>query len=127
MGYFSKVCAKTNLPIVHDERGFQALNNVVALLPNGEKITGSYDGYGRVNDVSLVENEAGDYIWDDVKFVLQQHYQGEAYNDLGKSGDELAQGHFMDNKFLIYCTIINPDGFKTYARYKSVFKKMAGW
>jgi hypothetical protein len=121
MGYFSKVCAKTNLPIVHDERGFQALNNVVALLPNGEKITGSYDGYGRVNGIELHE------CWDDVKFVLQQHYQGEAYNDLGKSGHELGQGHFMDNKFLIYCTIINPDGFKTYARYKSAFKKMANW
>jgi hypothetical protein len=121
MGYFSKVCAKSNLPVVHSDRGYPALNNVVALLPNGTKITGSYDGYGRVNGTELHEE------WDDVKLVLVQHYNGEAYDELGKSGHELAQGHFMDNAFLIYCTIVNPDGFKNYAKYKQVFKKMAKW
>ena len=92
MGYFSKTCAKTNLPVVHSDRGYPALNNVVALLPNGTKITGSYDGYGRVNGTELHDE------WDDVKFVLTQHY-----------------------------TIVNPDGFKNYAKYKQVFKKMAKW
>ncbi len=121
MGYFSKVCSKSNLPVVHSDRGYSSLNRVVALLPNGTKITGSYDGYGRVDGIELHEQ------WDDVKFVLEQHYAGESYHDLGKSGDELAQGHFMDNSFLIYCTIVNPDGFKNYAKYKQVFKKMAKW
>jgi hypothetical protein len=121
MGYFSKVCAKSNLPVVHSDRGYSALNNVVALLPNGTKVTGSYDGYGCVGDVELHDD------WDDVKLVLTQHYKGETYDELGKSGCELAQGHFMDNAFLIYCTIVNPDGFKNYAKYKQVFKKMAKW
>ena len=121
MGYFSKTCAKTHLPIVHDSWGYAALNRVVALLPNGAKIRGSYDGYGRVDGQELHEE------WDDVKFVLEQHYNNESYNDLGKSGNELGQGHFMDNKFLIYCTIVNPDGFASYAKYKQVFKKMSNW
>lgn len=121
MGYTSKVCAKTNLPVVHSDRGYKALNTVVALLPNGTKIVGSYDGYGRVNGTEVREQ------WDDVKFVLAQHYNGEAYDELGSSGRELGQGHFMSDEFLIYCTIKKPQGFKNYTGYKSAFQKYANW
>ena len=121
MGYFSKVCAKSNLPVVHSNRGYNALNTVVALLPNGTKITGSYDGYGRVNGIELHEQ------WDKVKFVLLQHYAGESYDDLGKSGDEMAQGHFMSDDFLLYCTMVKSKGFKTYGGYKTAFRKYANW
>ena len=48
MGYFSKCCAKTHLPVVVESLGIPHLNNVVALLPDGRKFEGSYDGYGRV-------------------------------------------------------------------------------
>jgi hypothetical protein len=40
MGFFSKTCAKTHLPVVHDGRGFLELSEVVALYPDGRRLTG---------------------------------------------------------------------------------------
>ena len=125
MGFFSKCCAKTHLPVVVDVLGIPHLNNVVALTPDGRKFEGSYDGFGRVNGESLVESEDGEFIWPKVKFVLRDYYSGEAYGDLGKSGDEKAQGYFMDKAFLHYCIMHGP--FKNYAGYSRAFKKYANW
>lgn len=119
MGFFSKTCAKTHLPVIHEGRGFPRLSKVVALLPDGEIIRGSYDGYGRVNGVNLTDD------WDNVKFVLESDYEGELYKDLPKSGDELGQGHFMSNDFLFYC-LLNKR-FKTRAEYTRAFKRLANW
>jgi hypothetical protein len=119
MGFFSKTCAKTFMPIVAELRGYPRFHNVVALRPNGEIVEGVYDGYGRVNNVELHDD------WDKVKFVLSSAYNGESYNDLGKSGSELAQGWFMDNQFLLFCAM--RDSFKSYAEYKKYFKKYANW
>ena len=122
MGLFSKTCAKTNLPVVHSQRGFPRLNLVVALTPDGEKVEGSYDGYGRVADRELCT----DYEkWLKTKFVLSHAYAGETYDQLGDSHDELGQGHFMRDDFLIYCVTVGQ--FKNYAAYKRAFKKLAGW
>jgi hypothetical protein len=125
MGFFSKVCVKTNKPVVHQLRGFPALSEVVALYPDGRKITGSYDGYGRVDGEELCPNGYDEKVWNSVKFVLINVYEGEEWKDLPKSRDELAQGHFMDDKFLRHCQSIT--GFKDYAEYKRVFKTMANW
>jgi len=125
MGYFSKCCAKTHLPVVVESLGIPHLNNVVALLPDGRKFEGSYDGYGRVNGEPLVESEDGEFIWPKVKFVLRDYYSGEAYGDLGNSGDEKAQGFFMDKAFLHYC--IKHGAFKSRAEYIKAFKKYANW
>ena len=65
--------------------------------------------------------------WNAVKFVLSAYYNGEDYKDLGKSGNELGQGYFMDDKFLIYCATVKQDGFKSYSQYKTAFKKYANW
>jgi len=125
MGFFSKVCAKTNLPVItmyrDDATKFPQLNNVVALLPDGRIFSGQYDGYGRVGDS---DNALHDH-WDQVKIVLQSHYNGERYQDLKKSGNELGQGYFMASEFLDHCIQIG--SFKTYAAYKSAFQKLAGW
>jgi hypothetical protein len=123
MGYFSKCCAKTFLPVVVPDRGIPRLNRIVALLPDGRKIEGAYDGYGRV------ETEAG-FVevrddWDKAKFILAEWYEGEGYEDVGKSGDELAQGYFMSKQFLHYCLFKGP--FKDRAAYTRAFKKLAGW
>ena len=118
MGFFSKTCAKTHLPVIHEGRGFPRLSKVVALLPDGEIIRGSYDGYGRVGGVSLAEDLDQ---WDDVKFVLESEYDGELYKDLPKSGSELAQGHFMSNDFLLYCLLVKK--FKNREEYKRAFKR----
>jgi hypothetical protein len=125
MGFFSKTCAKTHLPIITDMKGIPRLSEVVALLPDGRKFEGSYDGYGRVGGESLVENPDGGYLWDKVKLVLKDWYEGEDYKQLGKSGDELAQGYFMDKAFLHYCLLHGP--FKNRSEYTRAFKKYANW
>lgn len=119
MGYFSKCCAKTHLPVVVADRNIPRLNMVVALLPDGRKAEGSYDGYGRVGDADLQQE------WDRVKLILKEHYNGEGYDDVGKSGDELAQGYFMSKEFLHHCLLKGP--FKDRAAYTRAFKKLANW
>jgi hypothetical protein len=125
MGFFSKVCVKTNKPVVHQMRGFPALSEVVALYPDGRKIKGFYDGYGRVDGEDLCPDGYDEKTWDSIKFVLAYAYDGEEWKDLPKSRDELAQGHFMDDKFLRHCESIF--GFKNYAEYVRAFKTMANW
>jgi hypothetical protein len=124
MGFFSKCCAKSHLPIVNKYRDGAppALTEVVALTPNGKKVEGIYDGYGRVGGIELYE----DYNdWRKVKFVLKMHYNGESYDDLPKSYDEMAQGYFMDQRFLTHCMLVK--SFKSRADYMKAFKKYAGW
>lgn len=123
MGFFSKCCAKTHLPIVAPERGIPKLNRVVALLPDGQKHLGAYDGYGRVEtDEGRVELHDD---WGKVKFILADYYNNEGYKDVGKSGDELAQGYFMSQEFLHFCLGHGP--FESRVQYTRAFKKLAGW
>lgn len=120
MGFFSKTCAKTHLPVVAEPVGIKKLNRVVALLPDGRKFIGSYDGYGRVDGHDEVAE-----AWDKVKFVLEAYYEGEEYKDLGKSGVELGQGFFMAKPFLHHCLLNGP--FKDRAAYTRTFKRLANW
>jgi hypothetical protein len=57
--------------------------------------------------------------------VLAEYYNGEEYKDLGPSGDEMAQGFFMDIRFLHHCLRNGP--FKSRAEYVKAFKKYANW
>jgi hypothetical protein len=123
MGFFSKTCAKTHLPIVAPARGIPRLNMVVALLPDGSKVAGGYTGYGSI-ETNAGRVELHD-DWEKVKLVLQEHYAGEAYAQLGKSGDELGQGYFMSREFLHHCLQHGP--FKDRAAYTRAFKKLANW
>lgn len=125
MGFTSKCCAKTNLPVLNHYKGHPEFSEVVALTPDGRVIKGSYDGYCRVAGEDLRETPEGKWIWDDVKFVLAPHYNGETYNELPKSHDELAQGHFMDDAFLDHCRQVG--SFKNRAAYVRAFKKYANW
>jgi|GEM_PF-3450018 len=118
MGYFSKTCAKTNMPIVAKDRGWPLFHQVVALTPD-KIVRGSYDGYGRVDGEDLQK------VWDKVKIVLSHAYEGETYDQLAKSGQELGQGYFMADEFLRVCTF--KKSFKNYAEYKRTFKKHANW
>ena len=125
MGFFSKTCAKTNLPVVADCKGFPKLNEIVVLFPDGKKLEGSYDGYGRVGGVSLMPDGYIEKDWDDLKFVLKWKYEGESYKDLGQSHDELAQGYFMSDTFLKIC--IDEGSFKNYSEYKKAMQKYGDW
>jgi hypothetical protein len=126
MGFFSKTCAKTNIPVVASHLSqFNQFSQVVVLYPDGRKITGEYDGYGRVNGIDLLDADTVGFSgkeWDALKFVIQKHYNGEEYGDLGKSGRELGQGFFLTREFLAHCEL--KGGFKNYAGYKSAYRKM---
>ena len=123
MGFFSKTCAKTHVPICAPER-CERLCKVVVLYPDGRKLEGDYDGYGRVDGVDILE-DCSSKEWDKIKFVWQEKYQGEKYEDLGKSYDELAQGYFMHQDFIRHCLL--KGGFKSHAEYKKFFNKLANW
>jgi len=124
MGYTSKCCAKTHLPITVPNKSME-FNSVVALTPDGRVIRGSYDGYGGIDEHDLREDENGKWIWDNVKMVLAQYYNGETYDELPRSGDEMAQGYFMADAFLTYCKMNGP--FKNRGAYIRAFKKYANW
>ena len=125
MGFFSRTCAKTHIPVVASHKGiFNQFSQVVVLYPDGHKVVGEYDGYGRVNGIDLLPECYGK-DWDALKFIIQKHYAGENYDDLGKSGNELAQGFFMSREFLIHCEL--KGGFKNYSAYKKAFNKLANW
>lgn len=119
MGFFSKVCSKTYLPVTNPHKGYPDLYQVVALLPNGTKIEGEYDGHGRVSGVDLHRQ------WKKIKFVLKFAYEGEQYDELPSSHDEMAQGFFMDNKFLDHC--MEKRTLISYAGYKKAFEQYANW
>jgi hypothetical protein len=118
MGFFSKCCAKSKLPVVASWRKFPPLDQVVVLLPDGSKLAGQYDGYGMVDDEEISDLEAS-------KFVLASKYAGERYEDLPESMWELGQGYFMADEFLNHCMEVG--SFKNEAAYKKAFKKLAGW
>lgn len=118
MGFFSKTCAKTNLPVMTEMVGIPDLSDVVALLPNGSRIVGSYDGYGRIGPISLID----DGIFEDAKFVLKRFYNGESFEELGESHNELGQGYFHDDDLLH--AWLKQGGFKTYKDYVEAYNKV---
>lgn len=125
MGFFSKTCAKTHLPVVAQCKDLPRLNEIVVLLPNGTKLEGSYDGYGRVGGVDLMPDGYVEKEWDAIKFVLKEKYNNESYEELGMSGDELAQGYFMSDRFLKIC--LDEGSFKNYSAYKKAMEKYGDW
>ena len=124
MGFFSKTCAVSHLPVLSSMRGVPRLSEVAALLPDGSVVVGEYDGYGRVNGTDVREL-GGKWIWEDVKFVLKPWYSGQKYNDIGRSHDERAQGWFMDDAFIKHC--LKKGKFKSHAEYETAFDRYAKW
>jgi hypothetical protein len=96
----------------------------VALFPDGRKIRGAYDGYGRVGGEEICPGGYDEKTWKACRFVLAKYYEGEGYRDVKPSRDEPAQGHFMCDGFLYYCLSTE---FKTFAEYSRAFKKLGGW
>ena len=87
MGCFSWTCAKSNLPICSQNLGYDAAHGeIVVIAEDGIVIRGAYDGYGHVLGTSLYELEA------EVKLVLVKYYDGESYDELGRSRHAPCQG-----------------------------------
>lgn len=125
MGFFSKTCAKTHLPVVHDGRGYPELCEIVVLFPDGHTMTGFYDGYGRIDGEDIQPEGYDDEAWNAIKFVLRWAYKGEKFNDLGPSHDEMGQGHFMEDDFLDHCLAVK--SFQSFGDYSKAFRTLANW
>lgn len=99
MGFFSKCCAKTFRPVVFADpwalRVAPHLARVVALTPR-KKIFAEYDGYG----MGLSDE------WDQVKFVLQDCYAGETFEQLPSSMDDPLQGFFISPELMEVLALI---------------------
>ncbi len=99
MGFFSWRCAKTKLPILTDlvdwPKEVRHLSEAVALFANGDRIRGSYDGYGRVGSFDNLADHSG------FKIVVARHYAGESYDQLPASESDLNQGYFWNDRDLV--------------------------
>lgn len=96
MGFFSKLCSVTYIPVMADTTGMgDDASEVVAVFKNGSIVRGVYDGYGCVDGLDLLDD------WDDIKFVLRKYYAGQPYDELGESYDDPGQGFFHDDEDII--------------------------
>jgi hypothetical protein len=124
MGFFSYTCAKTNLPVLASTSWPEKYSRVVVLDDEGNKFSGSYDGYGNVitRDGSEIELDPyGDAILSGkTKLVLRKFYEGETFEDLGRSNNDPGQGHFHneDKIELWYAR----GGFASYQEYLGAFR-----
>ena len=126
MGFSSFTCAITNLPILNHTSwgGIPDAYKVVLLFKNGDRVTGSYDGYGRVHtDGGATVDDIYDSIEKKtVKMVLQKFCTPEdTFKTVGKNHHEPGQGHFHD------ATKVRrwhaQGGFPTYGAYSKAYNR----
>ena len=101
MGMSSWCCAKTQLPVLASVScNVDKFCHATLLFADGRVISGIYDGYGRlINDgVDLLKAEPlrlyESMSTGTTKWVLTHFYQGEKFEDLGRSGSDPNQGHY---------------------------------
>lgn len=107
MGFFSKCCAKTHLPVLCDNAWGEVaprLTNIVVLTRGEKPFRAAYDGYG----LHLED-------FDDAKFVLADAYSGERWEDLPESGYEPGQGFFHDEALIE--ALAASAGFRSHREY----------
>ena len=99
MGFFSWRCAKSNKPVMAEVavRGtpWEFASNVVVLFNNGDRISGTYDGYGRVDGFELI-----DYPEERWRMVIDQYYDSETYEQLLQNKYDQGQGFFYNDEDL---------------------------
>ena len=101
MGFFSWRCAKSDRPVMAQvavkNTPWEFASRAVVLYKNGSKISGQYDGYGRIlhqgEEVELTE--MAEENW---RLVIEQYYQGERFEDFPvKNAWDRGQGFFYDD------------------------------
>lgn len=101
MGFFSWECAKTKKPVMADDAvrntPFQFASEVVVIFNDGDRITGTYDGYGRIYDRRGTEIDLMDYQESCWRMVIQKFYNNESFEQLEKNHHEPKQGFFWDD------------------------------
>jgi len=99
MGFFSWRCAKSNKPVMAEVavRGtpWEFASNVVVLFNNGDRISGTYDGYGRVDGFELI-----DYPEERWRMVIDQYYDSETFEQLLQNKYDQGQGFFYNDEDL---------------------------
>jgi hypothetical protein len=100
MGFFSWQCAKSDKPVMAEVAvqgtPWEFASKVIVLFNNGDRITGTYDGYGRVNGVELVD--IPEERW---RMVIEQFHNNETFDQLKKNGWDRGQGFFYGDEDLI--------------------------
>ena len=99
MGFFSWQCAKSKKPVMSSYAvggtPFEFASKVVVLFRNGDKISGTYDGYGRVDGWELLDAQEQDW-----RMVIKKYYDGETFNQLEVNGYDAGQGFFYSDEEL---------------------------
>lgn len=99
MGFFSWECAKTKKPVMSSYavgRGpFDFASKVVVLFKNGDRISGTYDGYGRVDGYEIVDHPES--TW---RMIIERYYAGETFDQLDMNKHEPGQGFFWSDEDL---------------------------
>ena len=99
MGFFSWRCAKSDKPVMAEvavrNTPWAFASEVVVLFNNGDLISGTYDGYGRVDGVELI-----DYSEERWRMVIDQFYNGETFDQLSQNKYDQGQGFFYNDEDL---------------------------
>ena len=99
MGFFSWRCAKSEKPVMANmgvqNTPWAFASKVIVLFENGDRISGSYDGYGRVDGLELL-----DYSESRWRMVIEDFYNGESFDQLPKNKHDPGQGWFYDDSDL---------------------------
>ena len=99
MGFFSWRCAKSNKPVMAEPAviasPWQFASEVVVLFKNGDLISGTYDGYGRVDGFELI-----DYPEERWRMVIEKYYNSETFDQLAQNKYDQGQGFFYNDEDL---------------------------
>ena len=70
-------------------------SKVIVLFKNGDRISGTYDGYGRVDGFELVDRPE-----DSWRMVIEQYYNDEKFDQLPLNNYDQGQGFFYSDEEL---------------------------
>lgn len=99
MGFFSWRCAKSEKPVMAEvavrNTAWAFASKVIVLFKNGDRISGTYDGYGRVDGFELVDHP--EERW---RMVIEDYYKGETFEELKINKYDRGQGFFYSDEEL---------------------------
>lgn len=70
-------------------------SKVIVIFKNGDRISGTYDGYGRVDHFEIV-----DYPESRWRMVIEKYYEGETFDQLSQNKYDQGQGFFYGDEDL---------------------------
>ena len=79
MGFFSWKCSITNKSILAPQAGgAESRSNATLFLPNGEKISGVYNGYGEISGVDIYQ-QIGKFYFNDPECEREKVFSSKKY------------------------------------------------